>query len=110
MQAVADIILISGINSDEPVEKRNVFDRLMRREHGAADDCLKEHGNYVWALAKLHSSSAQEAAQMAEEIFADIWKYAERFDVDICDEKAFVKMIALRYLVLRRKQAAATDA
>ena len=98
MQIQAEHFITSAKESSKIVERRSVFVRLVANETGAVEDCLKEYGNLVWAIAKNHAESAADAEKLTEGIFADIWKYAAPFGVNICDEKEFVALIAYRYL------------
>lgn len=106
MQVQAEPFITSAKESDDIVEKRSVFARLVENETGAVEDCLKQHGNLVWAIAQKHAGSAADAEKMTEEIFADLWKYAAAFGINTCDEKEFVALIAYRYLLKSKKYQA----
>jgi len=90
--------------SNKLAERRSVFVRLFENESGAVEDCLKEYGDFVWAFAKRYADSPESAEKMTEEIFADIWKFAAAFGINICDEKEVVALIARRYLLMKRRE------
>ena len=93
---------ISATKSNVAVERSDTFTKLVRRESGAVENCLQKHGDYVWALARAYTASIPEAEALTEQIFAAVWEHAERYDIDICDEKAFISALACR-LILRRR-------
>jgi hypothetical protein len=99
MQVQAEKFILDVPESNKVGERRSVFARLVENETGAVEDCLKQHGKLVWAIAKKHADSAADAEKMTEGIFGDIWKYAAAFGVNIIDEKEFVALIAYRYLL-----------
>ncbi len=65
-------------------ESITIFQRIAKSDKTAAEKCLKKHGKLVWALAKQFTNSNEDAETAAQEIFLDLWKYAERFDSTDC--------------------------
>ncbi len=61
--------------------------------------CPDIYGNFIWALAKKFTSSAEEEEAAAKEIFIDIWRYAERADKLQSAEKLLISLIARKRLV-----------
>lgn len=78
------------------ITARTVLQRLAQSEKTAVQDCIDTYGNLIWALAKSKTNSLEEAESLTLEIFQDIWKYAERFDLNKCDEITFISVIAHR--------------
>jgi len=75
-----------------------------RKTHkGAVKDCLDVYGNFIWALARKFTGSTQEEAALveaaAQEIFIDIWQYAERGGKAQSDDNILISLIALRRLI-----------
>jgi RNA polymerase sigma-70 factor (ECF subfamily) len=75
-------------------------------------ECIARYGAVVWALARRHSPTGQEAEDAVQEIFLDLWRSAARFDSAVASETVFVAMIARRRLIDRgraRKRRPATE-
>ncbi len=49
-------------------------------------------------MAKKFTDSTEDAEAVTQEIFLDIWRYAERFEQTNFDELTFVTIIARRQL------------
>ena len=97
------------ISADQMINGQNtrtIFQRITEADKTAAEECVNKHGALVWALAKQITASTEESERAAQEIFLDFWKYAERFDVGICEETDFIVLIARRWLVKRNLQSA----
>lgn len=60
---------------------------------------MKAYGGLVWSLAKRMLNNSDEAEDVVQEIFVDIWKNAERFDPNQASETTFVAMIARRRII-----------
>ncbi len=85
---------------DEPM----VLTRVAVREPGAAEAMLDRFGGLVWSLARRLASSSTEAEDAVQEIFADVWNSAGRFDPALGSEVTFVATIARRRLIDRRRR------
>ena len=92
------LLLDKKINKE--IKARTVFQRLAQLDKTAVKDCIDSYGNLIWALAKSKTSSLEEAETLTLEIFQDIWKYAERFDLNKCDEITFISVIAHRRSII----------
>ncbi len=59
----------------------------------------------MWALAQRRLSHREDVEDAVQEIFVDVWRYADRFDQRRAEEATFVAMIARRRLIdgLRRR-------
>ncbi len=75
---------------------RPILQRLAQSDKSAIQDCIDKYGSLIWAFAITKTTSLEEAEILTLEIFKDIWKYAERFDSNRCDETAFISVIAHR--------------
>jgi RNA polymerase sigma-70 factor (ECF subfamily) len=62
---------------------------------------MKAYGGLVWSLARRMLNDPEEAEDIVQEIFVDVWKNAERFDPNRASETTFVAMIARRRLIDR---------
>lgn len=76
-----------------------ILQRIAERDKSAVEDCIDTYGNFIWALAMKYTASRAEAETAAEEIFTDIWQYAERARNTTAIEEKLIALIALRRLV-----------
>ncbi len=79
--------------------------RIAAGDQSAVPECLARYGGLVWTLARRRLGNAQDAEDAVQEVFVDLWRYADRFDPQVAEEITFVAMIARRRLIdgLRRR-------
>ena len=82
-----------------------ILNRIAAGDANAVQDCLKAYGGLVWSLARRMLRNQDDAEDVVQEIFVDIWKNAERFDPDQASETTFVAMIARRRIIDRIRYA-----
>jgi RNA polymerase sigma-70 factor (ECF subfamily) len=70
----------------------------------AVRECIERYGGLVWSLARRARVAQDEAEDVVQEIFLDVWRSAGRFDETVASEPTFVAMIARRRLVDLRRQ------
>jgi RNA polymerase sigma factor (sigma-70 family) len=63
--------------------------------------CIDRFGPLIWALARQLLVNRTDAEDAVQEIFAELWRSASRFDPAIASAKAFVATIARRRLIDR---------
>lgn len=80
-------------------ESLNILERIANKDKTAVKDCVDAYGNFIWALAQKFTQSREEAEAAAQEIFTDIWRYAERADKSQHAESVLISMIARRRLI-----------
>lgn len=85
---------------NKEIDARTVLQRLAQLDKTALKDCIDSYGNLIWSLAKSKTNSLEEAETLTLEIFQDIWKNAERFDLNKCDEITFISVIAHRRSII----------
>jgi len=78
--------------------------RIAGGDSSAIEEFLDRYGGLVWSLARRLSPSPTDAEDAAQEIFIDLWKYAERFREASGSEATFVAMIARRRLIDRLRK------
>lgn len=77
-----------------------ILQRIAEKDKTAVADCLDAYGNFIWALARKFTASREEAEAAAQEIFIDIWRYAERAaDQPPTAEKLLIALIARQRLI-----------
>lgn len=82
-----------------------ILNRIAAGDANAVQDCLKAYGGLVWSLARRMLKNAEDAEDVVQEVFVDIWKNAERFDASQASETTFVAMIARRRIIDRVRYA-----
>ncbi|MEZ6197821.1 MAG: sigma-70 family RNA polymerase sigma factor [Planctomycetota bacterium] len=82
----------------------SLLQSIARGEAGAVERCLDAYGGLVWSLARRFADNRADAEDAVQEIFADVWANAGRFDPSIASETTFVAMIARRRLIDRRRR------
>ncbi|MCM2375247.1 RNA polymerase sigma factor [Aporhodopirellula aestuarii] len=88
----------------------SVLTRIASGDRTAVDDCLDRYGGLVWSLAKRWVGNVDDADDVVQEIFVELWQQAGRFDPAVAGEATFVAMIARRRLIDRRRKQAKTPA
>ena len=76
-----------------------ILQRISKKDRTAVKDCIDVYGNFIWALARKFTKSNEEAEAAAQEIFIDIWRYAERGEEAHSTEKLLIALIARRRLI-----------
>lgn len=82
-----------------------ILKRIAEGDKTAVQDCISAYGGLIWSLARRLSPNVDDAEDAVQEVFLDIWKNAERFDVTLSSETTFVAMIARRRLIDRLRYA-----
>lgn len=83
----------------EETKSLTLLQRIGDKDKTAVKDCIDTYGNFIWALARKFTRSREEAEAAAQEIFIDIWRYAEHGDHPQSGENLLVAMIARRRLI-----------
>lgn len=75
--------------------------RIAAGDRSAIKEAIARFGGLVWSLAR--RGSPNDAEDVVQEIFLDVWKSAVRYDARMGSEATFVATIARRRLVDRRR-------
>lgn len=67
--------------------------------------CIDTFGGLVWTLSRRSGLSHADAEDASQEIFADVWRSAARYNPDLASETVFVATIARRRLIDRRRKS-----
>lgn len=88
-------------NQENPrgAAKASILQRVARAERAAVEECLDTYGGTIWALAKKHCRSVEEAESAVARIFREILTCAARHDAAECTEEKYVLRLAFRYLL-----------
>lgn len=87
----------------------SVLDRVAQGDPYAVRQCIDQFGGLIWSIARRASSTRADAEDAVQEIFADVWRSAGRFDPAQGSEEVFITMIARRRLIDRMRRAAQRD-
>lgn len=77
---------------------------VARRELGAVEACIDRYGGLVLSLARRFLPDQAEAEEAVQDIFAELWSCAARFDASVASETTFVSMVARRRLIDRTRR------
>lgn len=78
--------------------------RIAAGDRSAVPECLSRYGGLVWTLARRRLGNAQDAEDAVQEVFIDLWRFADRFDPRLAEEITFVAMITRRRLIDRLRR------
>ncbi|MEN7342789.1 MAG: sigma-70 family RNA polymerase sigma factor [Pseudomonadota bacterium] len=78
--------------------------RIARGEQRAMNECLDQYGGLVWSLARRLCPNAADTEDAVQEVFVEIWRFADRFDPEKASETTFVAMLARRRLIDRLRK------
>ncbi len=76
-----------------------ILQRVADRDQTVIKDCIENYGNLIWALARKFTNSTEEAEAATQEIFIDIWRYAEHTDKSQSAGSVLIGVIAQRRLI-----------
>lgn len=85
--------------TNRTTESLAILPRIAKADKTAVENCIDIYGNLIWAMAREHTNSLEEAEIVTQEIFLDIWQYAGRCDSTKFEEIAFIALIARRRLI-----------
>ena len=66
-----------------------ILQRIAKGDKSAVQDCLDAYGGLVWSIARKMLRNSDEAEDVVQEIFTDIWKNAARFDESKSSETTY---------------------
>ncbi len=90
----------SATRTIQTTKALTILQRIAEKDKTAVADCVDAYGNFIWALAQKFTRSREEAEAATEEIFIDIWRYAERAaDQPPTAEKLLIALIARQRLI-----------
>ena len=76
-----------------------ILNRIAAGDTRAVQECLKTYGGLVWSLPRRMLRNQEDAEDIVQDIFVDIWKNAGRFDPQQSSETTFIAMIARRRII-----------
>ena len=85
----------------------SLLPRIAGGDQSAVPECICRYGGLVWTLARRRLASREDAEDVVQEVFVDLWRSADRFDPQVAEEITFVAMIARRRVIDRLRRGAA---
>ena len=85
----------------------SLLPRIASGDQSAVPECICRYGGLVWTLARRRLASREDAEDVVQEVFVDLWRSADRFDPQVAEEITFVAMIARRRVIDRLRRGAA---
>jgi len=80
-------------------ERTPLLPLVAEGDQDAMGSLIKRYSGLVWSLVRRKINSQADAEDLVQEIFADIWKSAHRFDAEVGSEDTFVAMITRRRVI-----------
>lgn len=84
----------------------SVLGRVAQGDPRAIRECIDQFGGLIWSIARTVTRNHADAEAAVQEIFADVWRTAARFDPEQGSQEVFITMVARRRLLDRMRRAA----
>lgn len=84
----------------------SLLPRIAGGDQSAVPECISRYGGLIWTLARRRLASREDAEDVVQEVFVDLWRSAARFDPLVAEEITFVAMIARRRIIDRLRRRA----
>jgi RNA polymerase sigma-70 factor, ECF subfamily len=78
--------------------------RIAQGDSLAVEACLQAYSGLVWNIARKSCRDTQDAEDLAQDVFVELWRSAQRFDPELSSEVAFVAMVARRRAIDRSRR------
>lgn len=94
----------AGPAGHSAARERGPLERVAAGDPGALDECLEKYRGLVWSLARRSVPNLADAEDAVQEVFIDVWRYADRFNPELGSEANYIGMIARRRLIDRHRK------
>ena len=92
-------------HADLPVSQPpTLVQRIAAGDGQAVQELMDRYGALIRSMAR-RQVGAQDAEDLSQEVFMQVWKHAERFDPAKGNEEAWITTIARRRIIDRRRAA-----
>ena len=86
-------------------EEGKILNGVALGQESAMEQCIAVYGGLIWSIALRYSGDRNQAEDIVQETFMDLWRSASRFDAAVASEKTFVGLLARRRSIdFSRKQ------
>lgn len=83
---------------------KTILQRIAAGDQAAVTECMDQYGGLIWSLARQFLRSAEDAEDVVQDIYIELWSKADSFDPDKAGETTFVAMIARRRIIDRLRK------
>lgn len=80
---------------------QGILQRIAAGDPNAISECVDAYGDLIWSIARKMLRSHEDAEDVVQEVYIDLWSHAGRFDPGKGSETTFVATIARRRLIDR---------
>lgn len=80
-------------------ENLTILQRIAIDDKHAVRECVDKYGKLIWSMARKFTYTREDAEDVVQEVFIEIWKYAGRYDRTKSSEITFVALLARRKLI-----------
>ena len=80
---------------------QGILQRIAAGDQAAISECVDAYGDLIWSIARKMLRSHEDAEDVVQEVYIDLWSHAGRFDPNKGSETTFVATIARRRLIDR---------
>jgi RNA polymerase sigma factor (sigma-70 family) len=84
--------------------------RIAAGDRQAVDEFITRFGGLIWSISRRQIANREEAEEVVQEIFLEIWRNAARYNERVGSEETFVALIARRRLIDHRRRQQRTIA
>jgi len=89
---------------DSETEKevsQSILQRIAAGDQNAITECVDAYGDLIWSIARKMLRSHEDAEDVVQEVYIELWSHAGRFDPSKGSETTFVATITRRRLIDR---------
>lgn len=83
---------------------QGILQRVAAGDASAINECVDTYGDLIWSLARRFLRSQEDAEDVVQEVYIDLWSHAGRFDPAKGSETTFVATIARRRMIDRLRK------
>ena len=82
----------------------SILQRIARGNAAAVEESIERYGGLIWSLVR-RLCHPDDAEDLVQEIFIELWRKADRYDASVAAEVTFVAMVARRRAIDHRRRA-----
>ena len=94
---------LSSEHRDLLTNQPPLLQRVARGDAAAVSLVLDRYAGLVWTIARRQVGS-EDAEELVQEVFIDVWKSASRYDPELGSEATFITTIARRRFIDHRRR------
>lgn len=84
---------------DTLTEHHGLLERIAQGDQDSMSLLIDRYAGLVWSLVRRKLANSVEAEDLVQEIFAEIWKSAHRFNPELGSEATFIAVITRRRVI-----------